>query len=216
LARLYFYMIDFKQKLSKEFFTRNLNTVAKELLGKIFIRNLYGKILAGKIVEVEAYDGSVDEAAHTFRGKTKRNEVMFENGGLLYVYFTYGMHFCCNVVTGKANEGKALLIRALEPLEGIEQMSLNRFGKKEISHKELINLINGPAKVCQAFKIARKENGTDLTGNEIFICDSTKLRTSEIGVSTRIGIKKSIDLPWRYYIKDNPFVSGYSKQLKRK
>jgi DNA-3-methyladenine glycosylase len=209
-------MIEIGQKLPKEFFIRDLHIVAKELLGKFFIRNFRGKILAGKIVEVEAYDGAVDEAAHTFRGKTKRNQVMFENGGLLYVYFTYGMHYCCNVVAGKENEGKAILIRALEPIDGIEQMSQNRFGKKEISSKELINLTNGPAKICSAFQIARKENGTDLTGNEIFICGSNKLTKSEIGVSTRIGIKKSLDLPWRYYIKDNPFVSGYSLQRKKK
>lgn len=186
---------------------RDLHEIAIELLGKLFVRNTGNKTYSGKIVEVEAYDGSVDEAAHTFRGKTKRNEVMFNNGGLLYVYFTYGMHFCCNVVTGKENEGKAILIRALEPVDGIDFMTLNRYGKSEINHKELINLTNGPAKICQAFEIARKENGTDLTGNEIFICDAPKLGKTNIGISTRIGIKKSVDLPWRYYIKDNPFVS---------
>jgi DNA-3-methyladenine glycosylase len=209
-------MIDLTHKLPKRFFTRDVHIVAKELLGKIFIRNLNGIILSGKIVEVEAYDGFIDEAAHTFRGKTKRNEVMFEEGGLLYVYFTYGMHFCCNIVTGKKDEGKAILIRALEPLDGTEEMANHRFGKKSLSQKELINLTNGPAKICIAFKIARKENGTDLTGDEIFICGTSKLPKEQIAVSTRIGIKKSLDLPWRYYIKDNPFVSGYSSQRKTK
>lgn len=198
----------FNDKLPKKFYTRDLHKIAEELLGKFFVRRIDGKILAGKIIEVEAYDGSVDEAAHTFRGKTKRNEVMFNEGGLLYVYFTYGMHFCCNVVTGKGNEGKAILMRAFEPVYGIEQMAFNRFDKKKISDKELINLTNGPAKICEAFQISRKENGTDLTGDDIFICDAPKIHKSKIEKSARIGIKKSVDLLWRYYIKDNPFISG--------
>lgn len=209
-----------KTKLQKNFYTRDVHTVAKELLGKFFVRKIDGKNLIGRIVEVEAYDGTMDEASHSFGGKTKRNEVMFNGGGSLYVYFTYGMHFCANVVTGKENEGKAILLRALEPVDGIEMMAMNRYGKKVISHKELMNITNGPAKICSAFKIARNENGTDLTGSEIFILNSIKLVKTKpahrpprrtlgggIVISTRIGIKKSVDLPWRYYIKDNPFVS---------
>ena len=200
-------MTAFTKKLAQNFYTRELHKVAHDLLGKIFVRKKSGKLYAGRIVEVEAYDGSIDEAAHTFRGKTKRNEVMFNTGGLLYVYFTYGMHFCCNVVTGKENEGKAILIRAIEPVEGIDLMMLNRYSKKELSRSKLINLTNGPAKICQAFEIERKENGTDLTGDEIFICNAPKVPSINMAVSPRIGIKKSVDLPWRYYIKDNPFVS---------
>ncbi|MCL4550172.1 MAG: DNA-3-methyladenine glycosylase [Bacteroidetes bacterium] len=197
-----------KTKLQKKFYTRNVHIVAKELLGKLFVRRIGREIISGIIVEVEAYDGSIDEAAHTFRGKTKRNEVTFEEGGLLYVYFTYGMHFCCNVVAGKANEGKAILLRAFEPVDGIDLMALNRFGEKNIKEKQLINLTNGPAKICEAFQISRAQNGTDLTGNEIFICNAPKVSKNKIVNSVRIGIKKSVDLPWRYYIKDNPFVSG--------
>ncbi|MCX6170054.1 MAG: DNA-3-methyladenine glycosylase [Ignavibacteriales bacterium] len=196
-----------KQKLSKKFYTRDVHIVAKELLGKLLVRKFRGKIISGKIVEVEAYDGSIDEASHSFGGKTKRNEVMFKNGGLLYVYFTYGMHFCANVVAGKENESKAVLIRALEPVDGIDLMTKNRFNKKEITQKEFVNLTNGPAKLCKAFKIERAQNGTDLTGSEIFIRNSPKLNFSKIAATTRIGIKKSVDLPWRYYIKDNLFVS---------
>jgi DNA-3-methyladenine glycosylase len=195
------------QKLSKNFYKQDVHTVAKELLGKIFVRKIFGKTLTGKIVEVEAYDGKIDEASHAFNGKTKRNEVMFNGGGHLYVYFTYGMHFCSNVVTGELNSAKAVLLRALEPVEGIEMMAVNRFGKKNISEKELINLASGPAKICQAFNLGRKENGTDLCGNEIYILDLPKLKENQIAVSPRIGIKKSVDLPWRYYIKNNPFLS---------
>lgn len=195
------------KKLSKSFYTRNVHTVAKELLGKYLVRKINSKILVGRIVEVEAYDGSIDEASHSFNGKTKRNEVMFLGGGFLYVYFTYGMHFCANIVTGKLDEGQALLLRALEPVEGIETMALKRFNKTNISEKEKINLTNGPAKICQAFSIERSENRINLCGNEIFLVDAPVISDKEIAVSTRIGIKKSVDLPWRYYIKNNPYVS---------
>ena len=196
-----------QKKLSRTFYTRDVHIVAKELLGKFLVRKTGRKYLIGKIVEVEAYDGSIDKAAHTYGGKTKRNEVMFKEGGYLYVYFTYGMHFCSNVVAGKLNEGKAILLRAVEPVNCLDEMAINRFKKKEISSVELKNLTNGPAKICQAFGIARSENGTDLTRNEIFILDAPKPSTNKIAASTRIGIKKSVDLPWRYYIKNNYFLS---------
>jgi len=196
-----------QKKLPRKFYTRDVHVVAKELLGKFLVRKTGRIFLTGKIVEVEAYDGSIDKAAHTYGGKTKRNEVMFNEGGFLYVYFTYGMHFCSNVVTGKLNEGSAVLIRAVEPADGIDQMAINRFGKNNISAFELKNLTNGPAKICRAFDIACSLNGIDLTGEEIFILDSPKLSANKIAASTRIGIKKSVDLPWRYYIKNNSFLS---------
>ncbi len=199
--------LNFNKKLKKEFYGRYTTKVARDLLGKYLVRRIGKKFLVGKIAEVEAYDGSFDEAAHTFIGKTKRNEVMFNPGGLLYVYFTYGMHFCCNVVTGGKDEGQAVLIRAVEPILGTEKMGYNRYRKKNISQTEFKNLTNGPGKVCHAFGIKRKENGTDLTGNEIFIIDNKKVPIYKIVITTRIGIKKSVDLPWRFYIKDNIFVS---------
>ena len=200
-------MTGFHDKLPLDFYTRTIHTVAKDLLGKYFVR-IHNKILlAGKIVEVEAYDGRIDQAAHTFKGKTKRNEIMFEGGGNLYVYFTYGMHFCANVVTGKPNEGTAVLLRAIEPIEGIYRMALNRFSEKDISEKQKINLANGPGKICQAFNIKRKNNGTSLNSDQIFITDAPKLNSNQIITSVRIGIKKSVDLPWRYYIKNNPYIS---------
>lgn len=195
------------QKLPISFYTRNVHIVAKELLGKIFVRKYSSHLFTGRIVEVEAYDGSIDESAHSFIGKTKRNEVMFNGGGLLYVYFTYGMHFCANVVTGKVNEGCAVLIRAVEPIDGIDLMSQNRFHKISLTEKEILNLTNGPAKFCQAFAITKEQNGISLLSDEIFIVNANKINSSEIVNSKRIGIKKSVDLPWRYFIKDNPFVS---------
>ena len=199
--------MDLKKSLPINFYTRDVQSVAVDLLGKIFIKREGAEILSGKIIEVEAYDGSIDKAAHSFMGQTKRNEVMFEKGGLLYIYFTYGVHFCSNVVTGNAGEGCAVLLRGIEPVEGISQMALNRFGKESLKEKELINLTNGPGKICQAFKINRTHNGIDLTDNEIFILDNTSIPKNQIISTTRIGIKKSVDLPWRYYIKDNRFVS---------
>jgi len=215
-------------KLKREFYTRPLITVAKELLGKILVKTestpitarpqtsntlipaqsqISQTFLAGKIVEVEAYDGSVDQAAHTFIGRTKRNEIMFRQGGYLYVYFTYGVHFCSNVVTGNEGQGTAVLIRALEPVFGIEKMIINRFGRDLKNDKEKLNLTNGPGKICQAFKINRDHYGADLTSDGIFIIDQPAMDNKNIIVTKRIGISKSIDLPWRFYIKDNPWVS---------
>ncbi len=201
-------MISNKTKtLKRGFYTRNLLFVARELLGKIIVKKSGSKILSGKIVEVEAYHGDYDQASHAYKGKTKRNEVMFNEGGYFYVYFTYGAHFCANVVVGKKGKGIAVLIRALEPVEGIDVMIKNRFGGKLIHEKENYNLTNGPGKLCKAFGINKNHNGTDLIGNEIYILDQPKLRSNEIGVSKRIGITRSVDLQWRFFIKDNSFVS---------
>jgi DNA-3-methyladenine glycosylase len=195
------------KKLKRNFYTRGLLIVARELLGKILVKKTGGRFYAGRIVEVEAYDGDTDEAAHTFIGRTKRNEIMFSKGGYFYVYFTYGAHFCCNVVTGIKDKGTAVLIRAIEPIEGIDAMALNRFGRDLLNEKEKFNLTSGPGKICQAFGINREHYGTDLTGDEIFILDQPAIDESTIVTAKRIGIRKSVDLPWRFYIKDNPFVS---------
>ena len=198
---------DLQKKLPRKFYTRDVLLVAKELLGKIFVRKEKGVTLSGVIVEVEAYDGEIDEAAHTYIGRTKRNEIMFGVGGFFYVYFTYGAHFCCNVVTGMEGKGTAVLIRAVEPLEGEKIMIKNRFGRDLKSEKEKFNLTSGPGKVCQAFSITKEHYGIDLTGNEIFIINSRTLNEDEIGVSQRIGIKKSVHLPWRFFIKNNKYIS---------
>ena len=196
-----------KNIIPKKFYERELHTVAKELLGKILVRKIGTASVSGRIVEVEAYDGANDEASHSFKGRTMRNDVMFRGGGLLYVYFTYGMHFCANVVVGKEGDGKALLIRALEPMDGIELMAKNRFEKKNITEREFINLANGPAKLCKALSIYKNDNGKSLVSDEIFIEEAEPVPDSEIIRTVRIGIKKSVDLQWRYYIKGNRFVS---------
>ncbi|MCP5063061.1 MAG: DNA-3-methyladenine glycosylase [Ignavibacteriae bacterium] len=198
-----------QQKLPIEFYTNDSLVVAQNLLGKIFVFNnkKIGKKLSATIVDVEAYDGIVDEAAHTFNGKTRRNKIMFERGGYLYVYFTYGKHFCANIVTGKEGEGTAILLRGMEAIDGIESFSQNRFGMTSIGNKEKKNLLNGPGKICQAFGISKKQYGMDLLSNEIYLLDAPKIPKNEIVQTTRIGIKKSKELPWRFYIKDNPNVS---------
>lgn len=192
-------------KLKKDFYKRNVLVVAKDLLGKVFVYNdkKSGVKLSGKIVEVEAYDGKTDEAAHTFNGQTERNKIMFEEGGYLYVYFTYGIHFCANIVTGEKDHGTAVLLRGMKPVTKIEEFAKRRFRKTELSEKNKINLLNGPAKICQAFGIDKKHNEIDLTKDEIYLLDSPKIPDSKIVKTRRIGIKKSVDLPWRFYIKDN-------------
>jgi DNA-3-methyladenine glycosylase len=195
------------RKLKKSFYRRELLDVARDLLGKVIVKAGGDKILAGKIVEVEAYHGDFDKAAHSYVGITKRNEIMFKAGGYLYVYFTYGAHHCCNVVTGKKGQGTAVLIRAVEPVEGIDSMIRNRFGRKIKNDKDIFNLTSGPGKVCQSFSIDRTHSGTDLTGNKIFILNGEKIKSKDIGVSKRIGITRSVDLPWRFFIKNNPYLS---------
>ncbi len=196
-----------QKKLERNFYTRELLTVARNLLGKILVKKDKDIIISGKIVEVEAYDGSIDEAAHTFIGKTKRNEIMFGIGGFFYVYFTYGAHFCCNVVTGKIGQGTAVLIRAIEPIKGEDIMIKNRFKRDLVNEKEKYNLTNGPGKICQAMSINKNHYGLDLTGNKVYLLDAPEIKEDDIIITKRIGIKKSVDLPWRFYIKDNPYVS---------
>src|SRR5690606_36096091 len=159
------------KKLPREFYTRELLIVAVDLLGKILVKEEDGIKYAGKIVEVEAYDRNIDEAAHTFIGKTKRNYIMFGEGGYFYVSFTYGAHFCCNVVTGVEGHGTAVLIRALEPVEGIEHMIQDRFGRDLKNEKEKYNLTSGPGRVCSALNINRSHYAEDLTGDKIYILD---------------------------------------------
>ena len=193
-------------KFSHDFYLQDTITAAKDLLGKILVRNNNGKHLAAMIVETEAYLKN-DESSHSFIGKRERNKSMFENGGILYVYQIYGIHFCCNVVTNKIGVGEAVLIRAVEPLSGIEQMGFNRYGKKNLSKTEVKNLSNGPAKLCKALAITKQDDGVDLSGDEISIFNGEKIAEDKIIKTTRIGITKSSELPFRFYIKGNDFIS---------
>lgn len=193
--------------LSRKFYSRPVLRVARDLLGKIIVKVESNKLLSGRIVEVEAYDGRIDQAAHSFNGMTERNEVMFREGGYFYVYFTYGVHHCCNVVTGIKNSGTAVLIRAIQPIDGIEIMAKRRFGKKKLNEKEMFNLTSGPGKICQAFGFTRENSGTDLTGNKIFLIDQKKISSSKTGISERIGITRSKELMWRFFEIGNPYLS---------
>lgn len=195
------------KKLSKNYFQSDPVELAPKLLGKIIVRKISRGFLAGKIVETEAYRGLDDEAAHSYKGETKRTEVMFREGGYLYVYFTYGMHYCANVVCGNKGEGAAVLIRGVEPINNFEILAQNRFEKTNLSSAEIINLTNGPAKFCQAFSIAKEQNGINLLENEIFISKGESISKNQIVQTTRIGISKAVDFPWRFYIKDNLYVS---------
>lgn len=182
--------------------TKSTTEAAKSLLGAKLTTTLNGRRTSGMIVEVEAYCGAMDEAAHSFRGPTPRCEVMFDRPGLCYVYFTYGMHFCVNVVTREKGIGEAVLIRAIEPLEGLETMKRRRPSTK------LTDLTNGPAKLCKALAIDRSFLGEDLfTSERIRITPHRNILPKEIATSKRIGITRSTHLPLRFYVRESPFIS---------
>lgn len=193
------------RKLPRSFYLRPAIRVARELLGCFLVRRSGKERCVGRIVEVEAYLGSRDPASHAFRGRTKRNEVMFHRGGHLYVYFTYGMHFCANVVTGAEGTPHAVLLRAVEPVEGIEGMRRRR---KLPKHTETVRIANGPAKLCAAFGIGRSENGTDLLGRHLWIAaDEGAAPAGRIASSPRIGISRGREHRWRFFCSNNPCVS---------
>lgn len=192
------------EKLSRKFYLRPTLQVVRDLLGKFLVRKINDRYIIGKIVEVEAYRQN-DPASHSFNGRTKRNDVMFWVGGHLYVYFTYGMHFCCNVVTGPEGRGEAILLRSVEPLEGIDVMMKKR--KFPSTRKDILNLTNGPAKLCEAFGIKRCDNGTDLLSETVFISEGETILAEKIARSGRIGISNGKEKKWRFYIKGNQWVS---------
>ena len=190
--------------LPRHFYLRPTLQVARALLGKVIVHRTESGFLSGRIVETEAYHGSTDPASHAYRGKTGRNSAMFSLGGTLYVYFTYGMHFCANVVTGDEGKAGAVLIRGVEPIEGIDLMRQNRDFADDGKDRQLTN---GPAKFCQAFGIAREQNGTDLCGKLIFITNTLSMAPKHVGTSSRIGITTGREKQWRFFIKGNGYVS---------
>ncbi len=187
--------------LSAAFFYQDHLSLAKSLLGKILVHEHYGKLLRGMIVETEAYHQS-DPASHSFSGITKRNAVMFGKPAHAYVYFTYGMHYCLNVVAMEEGIGAAVLIRALEPLEGLETMMKRR------KTDRTANLCNGPAKLTQAFGISKAQNSLNLLSPPLYITQGRHVELkSEIVSAPRVGIKKAVDVPWRFYLKDSSYIS---------
>lgn len=182
--------------------------MAPQLLGKLLVRGAR----IGRIVEVEAYGGSDDPASHAHRGPTKRNAVMFARPGLLYVYFTYGMYWCANIVCGKDGESAAVLIRGIEPLEGIDLMYRSRPQAKSDR-----DLCSGPAKLCQSFDIDGKDNGLDLLSSSnvsgsqakepLQLVDGQLYSHEQVSQGPRIGIRQGCDLAWRWWLVNNPNVS---------
>lgn len=200
-------------KLEREFYNRDSVTVAKELLGKYLAHVVEGEELVGKIVEVEAYMGPDDKAAHSYNNRrTERNEIMYGGPGYAYVYIIYGMYNCMNVVVQQPGKPQAILMRGLEPVKGLEDIAKLRFGKsyEELTKKERFGLTSGPGKLCQAFGIDRRQNGEDLCGDKIYILKDETEESFEMVSTTRINIdyaEEAKDYPWRFYIKGNPYVS---------
>ncbi len=206
------------EKLPRKFYTRPTLTVARDLPGRYLCRRFNGKTMVGRIVEVEAYLGSKDPASHAYRGRTKRNSVMFRKGGFLYVYFTYGMHFCANVVTEGEGTGSAVLLRALEPIRGMDGMERNRFGAvgTQASPERIRTLCSGPGNLCRALAITGNDNGADLLGTDIWLAEGSHLG-ERVSTSTRVGITKGTAPRWRFFLRDNPFVSrGKPSNVQRK
>jgi DNA-3-methyladenine glycosylase len=194
-------------KLPREFYTRsNVLTVARDLLGKLLVVPAAdGQRVSGMIVEVEAYRGPEDRASHAYGGRrTRRTETMYQQGGVAYVYFVYGMYYQFNVVSNVADIPHAILVRALEPVEGIEIMRERRH-----LHPDH-NLTNGPGKLCIAMGIDRQLNTADLLGDRVWLEEFQTVKPSQIAKGPRIGIdyaEEWIEKPWRFWIRGNTYVS---------
>ena len=180
--------------LPRKFYQRETTIVARELLGKKLVRKIGNYEMSGVIIETEAYRHKDDPASHAFRGITERNKIMFGEAGMAYVYFTYGMHYCFNVVAKKPKiTAGAVLIRGIIPEKGIKRMEKNRNVKK------FVNLTNGPAKLTQALEITKEHYGIDLTKKiEIYIEEG--LEVKKIKKSTRVGIKNGKEMLWNFQI----------------
>jgi len=188
-----------KSTLPASFYQRAATALGPVLLNKLLVAS-DGR--TGRIVEVEAYTGSDDPASHSHRGKTQRNATMFGPPGLLYVYLSYGIHWCANVVCGSEGEGTAVLIRALEPVAGLQRMREARSKARRD-----LDLCRGPARLAQALGITGEDDGTDLVEGPFRLVDDGVPPPPAPVVTTRIGISRATDLPWRWYVPDNPHVS---------
>ena len=194
-------------RLDREFFTRkNTLQIAGDLLGKLLVvPAVDGRRVSGMIVETEAYLGELDKAAHSFGGRrTARNEITYAEGGHVYVFFVYGMYYQLNLVTGLADHPHVVLVRAVEPVEGIEVMRERRGAMKDV------NLTSGPGKLCIAFGITRELNGEDLEGERIWVEKYREIKKSEVSSGPRVGIdyaEEFVHEPWRFWIEGNSYVS---------
>ncbi|NTU53912.1 MAG: DNA-3-methyladenine glycosylase [Chlorobiaceae bacterium] len=190
------------KRLERNFYDAPTLILAERLLGKIFVHcEGPGSITKGRIVETEAYLGEGDEACHAWRGMTERNRVMFEKPGQLYIYFSYGCHFMANVVSEPEGMAGAVLLRAMEPIEGIGLMQARRKTTEERS------LMSGPGKLTQALGIGMALYGESLFGNICWIEEAPDIVPEMIGTTRRIGISRSTELPWRKFLKESPHVS---------
>lgn len=191
-------------KLSREFYLRDGLTVARELIGKKIVTNLPEGVTSGIIVETEAYMGAIDAAAHTYRGKTERTKIFYGAGGFVYVYLIYGMYICTNVVANVENVPEAVLIRALEPVDGVELMKRRR-GKNNLR-----GLCSGPGKLSQALGVTKNFYGADLCGDKIFIEDGEKL---PVLTTPRINVDyagAAADYLWRFVAANSKFLSKHA------
>jgi DNA-3-methyladenine glycosylase len=191
-------------RLPRAFYERPTLDVAHDLIGKTLYRSAPDGLTAGVIVESEAYVAAIDPSAHGYRGKTQRNAAMFGPPSHAYVYFTYGMHFCLNVVTEAEDIAAAVLVRALEPTVGIEIMRSRR-GERVADR----DLARGPGRLCAAMAITVADNGQDLEGHELWIAETPGFSTDAPVLATpRIGITQAADWPWRFVLAGSPWVSG--------
>jgi DNA-3-methyladenine glycosylase len=200
------------KKLVREFFNRDSIVVAKDLLGKVLVHESGRQRISAMIVETEAYMGIVDKAAHSYGGRrTSRVEILYGEPGFSYIYMIYGMYYCFNIVTNEKDKPQAVLVRAVEPMEGIEFMSQNRYGLSYslITKNQRRGLTNGPGKLCQALGLDRTYNGIDLCGDELYLEEGNSKEFSIVSAK-RIGIdyaEEAKDFLWRYYIENNEYVS---------
>jgi DNA-3-methyladenine glycosylase len=191
--------------LGRRFYDRDALDVAPELLNKLLVSTENGERVAARIVEVEAYRGADDPGSHAYRGCTPRNETMFGRPGGLYVYFTYGMHWCANAVCGPGTQPHAVLLRAGAPVEGLDVMRVRRAKARRDR-----DLLSGPARLAQAFGLDRADNGVDLVQGPVRIVDDGVPPPDPPGISTRVGLAagKGDTFPWRYYVRGDPNVSA--------
>jgi len=197
-------------RLDRSFYLKDTLQIAKDLLGKYLVHESSEGRTVGRIVETEGYLGVEDPASHAYEGKrTERTEDQYRSGGHAYVYLIYGMYHCFNVVTRGEDEPESVFVRALEPIEGKELMKERR-GLKEASGKKILELTDGPGKLCMAMGIDEEDSGKDLCGDELYIVWPSREEDLDIQTGKRINIDYSREAkkwPWRYYIEDNEYVS---------